>query len=66
MFPLAALEQHDRAEDGDGMAAEDEMDSGADERAVVVGLRETPAQRRDRVAKEVWNRKYPDNQIAIP
>lgn len=58
VFPRAALESKKADEAGVAM----DLDEPADD-VVVVGARESPAARRLRVAKEIWNRKYPRHRI---
>lgn len=62
VFPANAPNLDRAAARGGAEAAAD--GDGEEDVVVVAGPRETPKQRRLRVAKEIWNAEYPDNRIA--
>ena len=64
VFPLVAMQQQ-RPEDAEADGDDVEIDGGdAEVRNVAGPAAESAAARRDRVAKEIWNARNPDNVVA--
>lgn len=62
VFPVAALDRDAQPEE----QADDAMDEADDlpPAAPAAAAAEIPSARRDRVAKELWNTRFPENRIA--